>query len=157
MDALHVDAVANRTAPYSPAEEVLFTAELWYSPVLLLAFITSAATYSILSSRSEEELIKPSVTGPDGKPLPVTKRKREDSRPVVEAHIGNVARRVFQYMSAAVVLTFLADFVAIVVHAFRENKPGIGFSWWCGEERIVSFSLPLRPLALGTVPACINP
>lgn len=143
MDALHLHAVVNQTAPCSPAETVLLNAELWYPAVLLLAFISSAATYSILTSRSEEELVEPTATGPDGKPLPVTKRKREDIRRlVVEAHIGTAARRVFQYLSAAVVLTFLADFVTVIVHVFHPDKSGTASGWWCGEERIVSFACP---------------
>jgi hypothetical protein len=112
---------------------------LCYPAVLLVAFILSAATYSIQSSRSEEELLEPTATGPGGKPLPMTKRrKRGHKHPVFEVYIGVWARRVFQYITVAVVLTFVADAATVVAHAVDDQSPG---GWWCGEERVV------RPLS----------
>ncbi|KAH8909902.1 hypothetical protein BR93DRAFT_943802 [Coniochaeta sp. PMI_546] len=108
---------------------------LCYPAVLLVTFIISAATYSIQSSKSEEELLEPSATGPGGKPLPATKRrKRGQHSPVFEVYIGVWARRVFQYITAAVVLTFVADCADVIAHALDDQDP----TWWCGEERVCS-------------------
>jgi hypothetical protein len=143
MHALYQHAVVNQTAPCSPAERVLFATELCYPPILLLAFISTAAAHSILTSRSEEELVEPTTTGPGGKPLPVTKRRREHTAPVVDVNPGTVTRRVFQYLNGALVLTFVADFATVIVHALQEKMDGAaGYGWWCGEERIVGFAPP---------------
>ncbi|KAB5570203.1 hypothetical protein GE09DRAFT_957754 [Coniochaeta sp. 2T2.1] len=116
-------------------------AEIWYlrlmlcyPAVLLVTFILSAAAYSIYSSKSEEELVQPVATGPGGKPLPVTKRKKKHAQtPAFEVHIGLWARRTFQYMTAALCLTFVANCAAVLAHGFDEQQP----DWWCGEERVV--------------------
>lgn len=156
MHALFQHAVVNQTAPCSPAEKVLFATELCYPAILLLAFISTAAVYSIMTSRSDEELVTPTTTGPGGKPLPVTKRKREDTSPVVDAQIGTAARRVFQYLTGIIVLTFLADFATVIAHALKEQKDGDPESgWWCGEERIVSLP-PFTASARCSTHSCSN-
>ncbi|OIW33536.1 hypothetical protein CONLIGDRAFT_569741 [Coniochaeta ligniaria NRRL 30616] len=112
----------------------LLTTMLCYPAVLLVTFIISAATYSIRSSKSEEELMESTATGPGGKPLPATKRrKRTQHNPVFEIYIGVWAQRVFQYITAAVVLTFVADCAAVIAHAMDDQAP----AWWCGEEKVV--------------------
>lgn len=132
--------------PRSFAELAYLRAQLLYPVVLLVAFVLSAGVHSVLTSQSEEELVVPTVRGPGGKPLPVTKRKREqlDEPQVLDpAADCSFARRVFQYGTAVLILTFLANGAAIAVHALqaRGNK-GSGVSWWCGEERTVSYSYP---------------
>ncbi|KAK3944616.1 hypothetical protein QBC46DRAFT_157139 [Diplogelasinospora grovesii] len=135
MDALTKGAAHCR----STAEVVFLNAELCYPVLLLLAFILSAGVHSILTSRTEEELVVPTVKGPGGKPLPVTKKKREAEKPqVLDVKTSNVALRVFQYTMAAVVLTFFANGAAIAVHALQaRDKSGNVGGWWCGEERTV--------------------
>jgi hypothetical protein len=108
---------------------------LCYPAVLLVTLIVSAAAYSIYSSKSEEELVEPTATGPGGKPLPATKRRKNArNQPVYEVHVGRWPRRLFQYVTAAVVLTFVADAAAAIVHAVDDRQE----AWSCGEERVVS-------------------
>lgn len=132
----------------NPADIVVSKAELLYPIVLLIAFITGAAVHSIITSRTEEELVTPVARGPGGKPLPLTKRKREHedhALPEIPT-FSDGARRAFQYVSAGIVLTFVVNAVAIAIHALRDRavvKDGDG--WWCGEERTVRRHLPLPP------------
>ena len=139
MHGNEVQAWADNEAPgrSMAAERWYLLTMLCYPAVLLVMFIVSAATYSIQSSKSEEELLEPTATGPGGKPLPATKRrKRGESQHIYEVYIGTWARRVFQYITATVVLTFLADCGAIIAHALDDREP----AWWCGEERVVSYA-----------------
>ena len=133
----------------STAEVIYLRAQLLYPVVLLVAFIVSAGAHSILTARSEEELVVPLATGPGGKPLPVTKRKRGqpgDHRSQVDFPASSTARRFFQYATASVILTFFANATAIALRALQaRGAQGKVGKWWCGEERTVSLSLPQRP------------
>lgn len=129
---------------YQPslAEIVFRNSQLCYPVVLLFAFIISAGVHSVVTSKTEEEVVAPTVKGPGGKPLPFTKRKREhyDAQGAF-VHSGSVARTVFQYLSAGLVLSFVANGAAIALRALsaRGVKGEVG-DWWCDEQRIVSLS-----------------
>ncbi|KAK3332654.1 ABC transporter-like protein [Cercophora scortea] len=78
-----------------------------------MAGLVSAGVYSILISRSEEELVILIVRGPGGKPLPATRRKRRYEQPRVrDVYSGAFAR-------------------------CARGLSGYEWPWWCGEERIV--------------------
>lgn len=136
-----MDASSHSDVPQtSTAEFVFLRSQLLYPVVLLLAFIVSAGVHSILTARTEEELVVPSARGPGGKPLPVTKRKREqlDEPRVRDTCAGsNFACRVFQYTQAAVILTFFANGGAIALRALQTPGKDSGNGWWCSEERTV--------------------
>ncbi|KAK0623309.1 hypothetical protein B0T14DRAFT_426482 [Immersiella caudata] len=122
------------------AEAVYLRAQLLYPVVLLVAFIVSAGVHSILTARTEEELVVPTAKGPGGKPLPVTKRKREqlDEPGVPDACAASgFARRVFQYTTAAVILSFFANGGAIALRALQLRGKDATEGWWCTEERTV--------------------
>lgn len=128
-------------APETATQAVLRTVEMLYPVVLLVAFVVAAGVHSIVTSRSEEDIIVPTVRGPGGKPLPVTKRKREDRQPeTVEGyHVGPAGRRFFQYVTAGIILTFIANGVAVAVHTLGDHfDDDDDERWWCGEERTVS-------------------
>lgn len=144
MDGLNLSGVAT---PRSTVEVIYFRAQLLYPVVLLIAFIVSAGAHSILTARSEEELVVPVARGPGGKPLPVTKRKREQSDDLGHTDFSRSSsgRRFFQYATACVILTFFANATAIALRALQaRGAPGQVGDWWCGEERTVSLR-PLRP------------
>ncbi|KAL2156233.1 hypothetical protein VTH82DRAFT_978 [Thermothelomyces myriococcoides] len=125
----------------STALLVLQKVQLLYPVTLLLAFTFSAGVHTVVTSKSEEQLAAPAVTGPGGKPLPITKRKREQEA-LEEADdidgAGSFARPVFLYLTAAIVVSFVANGAAVAIHAMGSTrKGGITNAWWCGEERIV--------------------
>ncbi|KAL2126807.1 hypothetical protein VTI74DRAFT_196 [Chaetomium olivicolor] len=129
------------TQSLSTAETVFQNAQLLYPVVLLLAFIISAAVHTVVTSRADEDLVVPTVKGPDGKPLPVTKRKRkqEASEADDNAHgHGGFAWTTFLYLTGSIALSFVANGFAVACHAMASRKtPGADGGWWCGEERIV--------------------
>lgn len=142
MDGLNPSGVAT---PRSTVEVIYFRAQLLYPVVLLIAFIVSAGAHSILTARSEEELVVPVARGPGGKPLPVTKRKREQSDDLGHTDFSRSSsgRRFFQYATACVILTFFANATAIALRALQaRGAPGQVGDWWCGEERTVSLRPP---------------
>ncbi|KAK0736915.1 hypothetical protein B0T21DRAFT_286353 [Apiosordaria backusii] len=111
-----------------------------YPVVLLLTFIIATAIHSIAKSRTEEELLIPTATGPGGKPLPVTKRKREhrDQGSIysTDGCNGGTMIQVFRSLTGALILSFAANAVATALHVWQSSKVG-GKLWWCGEERVV--------------------
>jgi hypothetical protein len=142
MDAFSARGVS-QISTSTAAEVVYLRAQLLYPVVLLLAFIVSAGVHSILTARTEEELVVPTAKGPGGKPLPITKRKREQldepQSPEICAPSG-FARRVFQYTTAAVILSFFANGGAIALRALQLRRKDTTEGWWCTEERTVSFT-----------------
>jgi hypothetical protein len=139
MDALLENGGSEQSS--SRAQSVLRTAQLLYPVVLLLAFITSAGVHTIVTSRTEEQLVVPSVRGPGGKPLPVTKKKREQEASEPDDDTtgnGGLAWNVLVYLTGAVVLSFVANGAAVVAHAMQSSRnDGLDNAWWCGEQTVV--------------------
>ena len=136
----------------STAQSVLRITQLLYPVILLLTFIISAGLHTIVTSRTEGELVIPTVKGPGGKPLPVTKRKREQEEQQAfddENDGSHRSRSVFLCLTTAVILSFVANGVAIANHALQSLENSTENQWWCGEERVVSncpaVSLKARP------------
>ncbi|KAK4218038.1 heavy metal tolerance protein [Rhypophila decipiens] len=123
------------------AETIFLRAQILYPVILLVAFVLSAAVHSILTSRSEEELDVPTVTGPGGKPLPVTKRKREQEEPRdLDSDGQSTGLVAFKHLAAVVVLTFLANGLALVAHLNSHHPKYDALQdphWQCSEERMV--------------------
>lgn len=146
--------------------------QYFYALALLVTFGGVAAVHSIITARSEEDLEVPDVRGPGGKPLPVTRKKSSGSRRSsprpgdtsgggggADGHssdgdadsenstFGDAARRVFQYLTAFVAFTFVADGIAISVHSISDRvESGPEEGWWCGEPRVVSPAAPVGRL-----------
>lgn len=98
-------------SPYTGAEVWRGRIMLCYPAILLVAFILSAATCSILSSKPKEE--EQASTASEGKPSPVV-LKNWATRLPLRVHMGKWARGVFQAVSLLVVLTFVVDAVTLV-------------------------------------------
>jgi hypothetical protein len=137
------------------SEGVLELIYRWYYLILGAVFIVSALIYSIRSSKTEEDAVAPTVTGPGGKPLPLTKRKKKheytsehDSSNLPS--IGPHAKRVFQLLSVILTLTFFANGVTIGLHSWKANRdlPWGQVNWWCGEPMVVSSSVSNSCLAI---------
>jgi hypothetical protein len=135
-------------------QSVLRTAQLLYPVILLLTFIISAGVHTVVTSKTEEQLAAPTVRGPGGKPLPMTKRKLEQESLEADDNAsgtGGFAWCAFLYLTGALVMSFVANGVAIAAHAMTSSKDaGLADVWWCGDERIVS--LPRYARRLGRPP-----
>ncbi|KAK4189556.1 putative heavy metal tolerance protein precursor [Podospora australis] len=141
-----MDSLLENSSPEqstSIARIVFLQAQLCYPVVLLLAFIVSAGFHSVATSRTEEELVVPTARGPGGKPLPITKRKREQRDPspsgsAVENNV-EVPAGVFRYLTLALIISFVANCIALATHTLssgRISEPDNNL-WWCDEERAV--------------------
>lgn len=139
----------------STAERVLLDTELLYPLVLILAFVISAAVYSVATSRSEEQLDAPTITGPGGRPLPITKRKKKrEAARSDERRISKAAKLTLRCLMASLVLTFVANAAVIFAHALTDRRISVPghLAWWCGDERIVSFRVVLFLVCPGSQP-----
>ncbi|OAA58037.1 vacuolar ABC heavy metal transporter [Niveomyces insectorum RCEF 264] len=125
-------------------EAILYRLELWYGLVLLVVFIVSIAANSILESRRANLSIRSAATGPGGRPLPVTRRKSQDSTGTASTQgleNSRAVKHLYLYASGCLVLSFLADFASVVFHTLSESRnPNSKYGWWCGEETSVYYT-----------------
>lgn len=114
---------------------LLKTVHFHYPWVLLLVFLVSFVTHSIVNAESSTASIEPTVTGPGGKPLPRRlKKSKEDKEKLKRQDFSHARKLVFMYLSACIILTFIASAANIIVHALSKREEG----WWCGEATAVS-------------------
>lgn len=123
--------------PDSPAERVRDITQYLYPDLLLLAFITIGATHSVYTAMRKEDVVVPTVRGPGGKPLPVTKRRRSDDDATDSEEFSPHARRFFQYSMIVATLTFFATGGAIAARALIHRSADGQHGWWCGEPKTV--------------------
>lgn len=132
--------VARRLSGYTAAEVWFLDAEVIYPFLLLLSYGVIFAVHSVIASRGQEDVEKPSVTGPGGKPLPVTRIKVEKpaTQNTVVRELSTLSRFFFRAGTAAVIVTFVAN----AAHIIRQC---IGARWediqrYCNDELLVSSS-----------------
>lgn len=123
------------------AEKVLRETQYLYSLILLVAFISLAAWYSVFNAKKEEDLVQPTVKGPGGKPLPITKRKkRSNGERKIGPRFGSTAKNVFRCLAAVVFVSYVVTGITMFVHAFWHENP---YKWskeglpWAGEWTVV--------------------
>ncbi|KAL0931025.1 heavy metal tolerance protein precursor [Colletotrichum truncatum] len=103
-----------------------------YPLALLVVFIGTAATYTIVTAKKEEELnVEADTLGPGGKRLPMTKKKsRRDDDDTERTRLGPVlspiAKTWLKWITLAVFFTFIANGVAHISHVAEElEKAGL--------------------------------
>ena len=125
---------------YTVAEHALVQAEVAYPFLLLLSYGIAFALHSVIASRRQEDVEKPSVTGPGGKPLPLTRIKVEkpaQRNPVCE-EFSKVSHLSFKAATAAVTLTFLGHAVHVVLQCIAAQWEDV--QQYCNDELLVSSS-----------------
>jgi len=130
---------SNVTLPYknitlaatTPLLDVIHFNYAWFlGLVFLVAFIAD----SFLSAQPATKSQEPVLLGPGGKPLPPSARKNKEERERNKLKdFGSGRQQVFNYLSVALLLTFVAHGFNIVVHALVAEE-----GWWCGEATAVS-------------------
>ncbi|OKL56550.1 hypothetical protein UA08_08347 [Talaromyces atroroseus] len=113
------------------ARSLLFALQIASPIALLLAFVTAFIVCSILSARQLTPAVN-TACGPGGRPLP----KRTRSTMAVLKDRQNVSPRfrlVFQWLSLAVLLTFLVDAAINVSHAILYRSQ----HWWRGQATVI--------------------
>ncbi|KAK4167657.1 putative heavy metal tolerance protein precursor [Cladorrhinum sp. PSN259] len=142
-----MDTLSKSSGPVqslTTAQTVYLKAQLFYPVVLLLVFVITAGIHSVVTARSEEIFIQPTTTGPGGKPLPVTKKRKQEHRELaddqesVHGNNSTISCGIFKYLTGAIILSFIANGLAVASHVSQSSavsKPKDW--WWCGEERFV--------------------
>ncbi|KAI0021988.1 hypothetical protein F4780DRAFT_769911 [Xylariomycetidae sp. FL0641] len=123
----------------TPAERARSITQYLYPDLLLLILLVGGALFSIYKARCKDDSVEPAVTGPGGKPLPATKRRRrpEDETSAPEEAFTATIRRLFVWTYVLVTLSFLAQGAAIVARALSLRSPEGEHGWWCGEPKTV--------------------
>ncbi|KAK6081654.1 ABC transporter [Seiridium cupressi] len=143
-DVLTPSARSNAMAPpivVSPAEEPLETfrnaLQYAYPAVLLFAFVIVGATDSILNALRKDDFVAPTVTGPGGKPLPVTKRKREIRDDGEHEQYSPACKSFFRCCMMLATFTFFCAGANVAARALYNRTASGGHGWWCGEPKTV--------------------
>ncbi|KAJ0164225.1 Heavy metal tolerance protein [Colletotrichum tanaceti] len=97
----------------------------YYPLVLLLVFIVSAATYSIVTAPKEEDEASADAQGPGGKRLPVSKKKKrrgenDPERKRFGAILSPTSRTWLTWISAAVFLTFVSNAITHFSYTMKQ-------------------------------------
>jgi ATP-binding cassette, subfamily B, vacuolar membrane transporter HMT1/ACLQ len=121
------------------ASRILLYAHFAY-PLIVLVFFLAAFTANSIWTASE--VAEPSNSnGPGGKPLPAN--KNTDSLRKLrkqQLEVGPLQKAVFNWLSIAVIATFVGNAVNVIVHALTER------GWWCGESVAVSKASSVKRL-----------
>ena len=123
----------------TPAPTVLRQLHFAYPVVLLVFFLVTFMTYSISGADVERTTTPAKVTGPGGKPLPRSKRRNSTIPKPKTPDFSPAKKALFKWTSVALVLTFLADAVIVLLHILVNRAEG----WWCGQH--VAVSSPCLP------------
>ncbi|KAI0104114.1 hypothetical protein GGR51DRAFT_231969 [Nemania sp. FL0031] len=123
----------------SLVKSILTATQYLYPGLLLLVLLLFGAIYSIYTGWNKGDVIVPTVTGPGGRPLPVTKRRRhsDDKSQESERRFSPSVRALFQWLYAVVTLTFVGQGAAIATHALVQRTVQGDQTWWCGEAKAV--------------------
>jgi ATP-binding cassette, subfamily B, vacuolar membrane transporter HMT1/ACLQ len=126
---------------YTGAEHVLVQAQVAYPFLLLLSYGIAFALHTVISSRRQEDVEKPSVTGPGGKPLPLTRIKVEKpvTRSTVSQEFSRFSHLCFRAATGAVALTFLAHALHIILQCVAAHWEDV--QQYCNDELLVSSTL----------------
>lgn len=148
--------VAWDLSSYTAAEVLFFDAEAIYPFLLLLSYGIIFAAHSVIASQRQEDVEQPSVLGPGGKPLPVTRIKVEGSatRNAVAGEFSRLSYLFFRAGTTVVMLTFVANAADIIhqcVHASWED-----IQRFCNDELLVSSSSKVNVVSgfLGLMRGC---
>ena len=123
----------------TPPTVLLDVVHFHFPWVLLLIFLIAFVANGVASAESSAETVGPVVTGPGGKPLPRSTKKREEEQERLRRKrldFSPLRKLLFYYLSAGVIVTFVANAANIVIHALTKREEG----WWCGEPTAVSGS-----------------
>ncbi|GIJ99250.1 hypothetical protein Aspvir_001380 [Aspergillus viridinutans] len=100
--------------------------------VLLLVFVVTFVTNSIRTARTVTQNRNAVCTGPGGRPLP--KRSRSTMVVVKETQkFSQSAKLLFKWLSAAVLVTLVADAAINVAHVMVARSE----HWWCGQAVVI--------------------
>jgi hypothetical protein len=131
--------IASNSTP-SVLKHVLGSFQFCSSWLLLLLFVVAFVTNGVLTAEPSADSKEPLLTGPGGKPLPRSAKKKKAEEELIKRQLQDFSyarKLVFYYLSAGVIGTFIASGTNVIIHALTEREKG----WWCGENAVVSGNL----------------
>ena len=100
---------------------------------MLLFFVVAFTVRSIAASNFNANIAQPTTTGPGGKPLPTTDPTRNFVKSAVHDDVTHTQKRVFEWLSLAAALTFVANSVLVIVRSLAQKEE----HWWAGKSVVV--------------------
>jgi ATP-binding cassette, subfamily B, vacuolar membrane transporter HMT1/ACLQ len=132
---LRSDSVSGPWLSAKIASRILLYTRFAYPLVVLVFFLIAFTANSILTASAITE--PSSSNGPGGKPLPANKSTTGLREPRKgQQEVSPLQKAVFNWLSIAVIATFVGNAVNVIVHALTER------GWWCGESVAVSIASP---------------
>lgn len=129
----HLDDRQPRWKHASTLHNVLTILQYAYPLLMLVFFLAAFTVRSIAASNSNINIAKPTTTGPGGKPLPATDPTRNFVKKTVHDDVTPMQKRIFEWVSLAVALTFFGNSVLVISQALAKQ----GERWWCGQSVVV--------------------
>ncbi|KAI9672327.1 MAG: hypothetical protein M1817_003349 [Caeruleum heppii] len=116
----------------STASRVLHFTHFAYPIILILFFLFIFTLRSILTASTDDAPdTAETQTGPGGKPLPRKPNRSKESGTGTISDFSPLQKALFNWLSVAILLTFVWNAVNIVAHALAERP------WWCGQAAVV--------------------
>ena len=100
-----------------------------YPIFLLILFIVAFLAITILDARNANRPESPRM-GPGGRPLPT--RSRSSGLRKMQG-FSKTVKRVFDWLSVAILVTFLADATIYILHVMAARSE----QWWRGQSMVV--------------------
>lgn len=121
-----------------PIEVLRRVSQYAYPAVLLIAFLVIGCTASIIKALPSRNVDDTSTKGPGGKPLPISKRKREEGEEDEESeHHSSWSKGYFQYATIFATMTFFAMGTNVAIRALYHRNAAGDHGWWCGQPKTV--------------------
>ncbi len=116
------------------SHNILYYTHYNYPLAFFVFFIVLFLRHSIKASPNRPQLSqKSNLTGPDGKPLPLS-RPPSNAPPSPETPgFGKTRSLLFVYLSVALIATFVANSANVILHALAESEK----HWWAGPAAVV--------------------
>ena len=118
------------------AREILYTTKTAYPAIVFCVFLLAFIVYGVLNAPSDDDKVEVHAKrGPGGRPLPL--RRKSASQVKAASRVTDfspTAKLLFKAMSAAVLVSFVANGAAIILQVliYRDDK------WWPGQSAVVS-------------------
>ncbi|RMZ92136.1 hypothetical protein DV736_g626, partial [Chaetothyriales sp. CBS 134916] len=114
---------------------ILQIAKLAYPAIILCLFVVCFAIHGITTAPEDEHRVEvQALRGPGGRPLPVRRiSAREIKEAAAQRDCSPKAKLVFRIAQGAVIATFIADAVIILLQVLIYRKE----EWWPGQGPIV--------------------
>ncbi|KAH6639666.1 hypothetical protein C7974DRAFT_432165 [Boeremia exigua] len=119
---------------HAPALHRVLTVLQYAYPLCMLVFFLAAFTIrSIAAVNSNTNIAQPTTTGPGGKPLPATDPTRNFVKKTAHDDVTPTQKRVFEWVSLAVALTFFGNSLLVIAQAVAKQSE----HWWCGQPVVI--------------------